>query len=848
MASSSTADRRTGRRRVIERPRLTRMLDETNARIILLTAPAGYGKTTLAQQWLAGRPNAWYRGTPASADVAALALGLAVAAAEIVPGADERLRERLRVTNHPDEETQILAELLAEDVANWPEGAWLAVDDYQFAMDSDAPESFVERFIELAPVRLLITSRNRPTWATARRILYAEIFELERNALAMDDQEAREMLEHRGENAPVLVERAAGWPAVIGLAALTEGTSPPRVDLPAKLYDYFAEEVYSQAEPAVRWGLCQLAIAPEITFELAERLFGNEAGALILDHGVRLGVLTGERPGPYVIHPLLRTFLDSKLREHETHAVKDVVSLLTGFVIERRLWDEAFAVIQRTGEGSRVVDLVEAGLDEMLEQGRLSTLERWLTFGRTQGIEAPVLDLAQAEIAFRQGAHVQALSLASHAASTLGSSHPFTARTLLRAGQSAHMSAREDLALTLHRRARDASRTVEEKVDAVHGELAAALDLELEDVDEIRRELEAIQAESPKSAMRLATIRVIMATRLGGLSEALEAAQSTLELAPMVKDPLARSAFHYVMSYSLGVAGRYRRALDLANLAIEEAERYRIDFALKHAYVSKAIAEVGLRHFSSANSLLREAETLARETSDTHVQRFSSAVRLRLMLAWRGSREPAPRVDLSPSAGVTKSMLGELIATLALFEACGGRLDQAIGLALQAEEVTVSSESAALVLWTRAVVEETRGSRSAVALASEAFATTSRLGCMDYFVCAYRGHPPLLDLLSQDVESRPRLVELLAEAQDVALAKRVGLEPLDIRTAGRSTLTKREREVHQLLVEGLSNREIAQALFISEATAKLHVRHILAKTGARNRTEAALRADVTKRR
>jgi DNA-binding CsgD family transcriptional regulator len=192
-------------------------------------------------------------------------------------------------------------------------------------------------------------------------------------------------------------------------------------------------------------------------------------------------------------------------------------------------------------------------------------------------------------------------------------------------------------------------------------------------------------------------------------------------------------------------------------------------------------------------------------------------------------------------------MLGELIATLALSEACSGRLERALSLASQAEDVTVSSETAALALWTRAVVKEIRGNRDAAALASHAFSATSRLGCMDYFVCAYRGHPRLLDLLSKDLGARPQLLELLSEAQDFALAKRVGLESQVIRAGGGGTLTKREREVHQLLVEGLSNREIAEALFISEATAKLHVRHILAKTGARNRTEAALQADAARR-
>jgi LuxR family transcriptional regulator, maltose regulon positive regulatory protein len=274
MTTSSTAERETDRRRIIERPRLTRMLDEAQAKIILLAAPAGYGKTTLAQQWLAQRPHAWYRGTPASADVAALALGIAAAAGEVVPGAEDRLRERLRATNHPEQETDVLAELLAEDLAEWPSEAWLGIDDYQFAMEAEASERFVDQLIELAPLHLLVNSRNRPTWATARRILYGEIFELERDALAMRDNEAHEVLAHRGEHAPALVERADGWPAVIGLAALTKSVTLPADDLPATLYDYFAEELYLQAEPDVRWGLCQLAIAPTITTDVAEVLFG----------------------------------------------------------------------------------------------------------------------------------------------------------------------------------------------------------------------------------------------------------------------------------------------------------------------------------------------------------------------------------------------------------------------------------------------------------------------------------------------------------------------------------------------------------------------------------------------
>jgi DNA-binding NarL/FixJ family response regulator len=138
-----------------------------------------------------------------------------------------------------------------------------------------------------------------------------------------------------------------------------------------------------------------------------------------------------------------------------------------------------------------------------------------------------------------------------------------------------------------------------------------------------------------------------------------------------------------------------------------------------------------------------------------------------------------------------------------------------------------------------ALTTDSAGTTAATEAVETALRETHATENYDAFILAYRSHPALLSIVSKlDSPSASACRHRIPDG-DRRLAERAGLKPRSTAQHSGHALTPREQEVLGLLSNGLSNREIARTLWIAESTAKVHVRNVLRKLGARSRTEAA---------
>ena len=822
--------------RHVPRPRLTRLLDDTRAQTLILDAPAGYGKTSLAVEWLRGRNDvAWFTARPDSGDVGAAVLGVALAASRLLPQAADRVRQRLSIVEEPAQAAVTFAEILAEDLADWPSGGIIAIDDYHHLAESDAAESFIDWLLALrGSLRLLVATRRRPTWASARRVLAGDVLELDKRVLSMTDEEVTAVL--GGDTQPEvrdLVAKAEGWPAVIGLAALS-----PTPDLDAApriaddLFRYFAEEVLRSMSPEERRLVLLTSVPRSLTPGLVRDLVG-ESEVSRLEELRRLGLLTEDADGELRFHPLVREFLLKQLRRDDQSQLHEIAHQLLDRARTEERWEDAFDASLMLDDARGSADVAGDAAEDLIRAGRIETLERWLAACGEAADESVGATLASATLLYHAGRFASSRSLALDAEKLSSARDVPSARAVNLAARAAFALGRSQDALEQFLRARAHAATTRDRVDALSGAVMATAELEDPRAIQFGEELDREAPADRENRVRSFTRWTAIDDRLGTLEKAERMLRAIEPVQIGGIDPLVHSAALNAKVHVLCGQALFVDALEVVHEGCDLCERFHLPWARDWIELTGVRALLGLGRVAESRSLLARLESAAERTEDTAFRFVYARSRIQLELA----EASTPQADYEPPPAiepVAAAPVAELRAFAALRAAFGGDQQAAKRLAREAATMSGAVEPVCYSGLAIALADDLEeGDLSPSAALQNAVANAIARRLVEAVLVVARRHEPLATWGA----TRPVLAEALGRARLVATASGLG-EPECIADLAARGLTPRELEVLALLAQGRTNAEIARALVVSLATAKTHVSRILGKLEVRNRAEA----------
>ena len=807
-----------------------KLLDESEARVILLLAPAGYGKTTLARQWAKTLSRSiWITFTPAHRDVAVLAESFANGIDSLSGDASSFVREYLAAQSNPQRAHRRIADVLTrrlEDVS----ANWVFVDDYHELLGSPEAEEFVSLVVDGTSARCVVASRQRPTWAGSRRVVYGELAEVGRDLLAMNDEESAQLL-GAGASRRALARQAEGWPAVLALAAAVEHAAPPSEAVPSALHRYFAEELFHRVPAGLQEHLFNLALLPK----LADARTSSESQSAIR-LGAELGFISGDDDPE--LHPLLREFLFEKLvdsvgSEERVHNAID-------HCIRVGAWDGAIDLLKRFRPDDLVEPVLTQAFKPLAFSGRLETLSSLAAgFRVAPSFPPPSIDVIEAEAAFRDANYELAAQLSRSVRSTLPADHALRSRASAIGG---HSNVQLGRFLTAEEAFNDSLEAALDDVDeteALHGLALARMLGESGELETVVSELWRRRHSSPTHLLRATTTEISRRRLEEGLATRLELEEPLLAC-DQAQDPRARTSFTYGAAFAIAQQGQYRLAATWLRRVWKDIDEFDLEFARPHALWISALVQLGLRHFGQTERLLQNLEDTAAERNDARHALNARSLRARLLLHTGKQSDAVELTAWSCPDDMYPSWEGEYLATRAIALASIGEIDLAIEAAERAAATSRMVEVRGLVAAARSIIAAKTGDHDDI---DEVLRQATRLGAWDPVLSALRSCVALADALAADPNWRDRLEWLYESSNDRGLARRAGFRTRS-RRSPEELLTPREMEVLNLIARGMKNPEIARALFISPSTTKVHVRHVLEKLGVRTRAEAVLRLEM----
>ena len=396
---------------LIERERLELALAQALAesRMVLVSAPAGFGKTSLLTRQIARLDPqtalAWIAADEDD-DLSRLA-GCAVAALEpydmpwrtspdaviaALDGAPSAKRKRLA--------DDFINTLLATDVRR----GLIVIDDAHRIQDPTV-FAFLDHVVERLPAHwgLVISTRVDPPMALARLRARGELAEFRQDELRFTQDEVQTLVDAadrtRGRDAGQLLDRTHGWPAGLGLALNSRGGSGASTE--RHLYDYFAAEVLAEMPAALRSFLLRCSVLPELDAQRCATVSGDPRAAQWLAEIERRGLFVSVRgEGEHAVlflHDLFRDCLEDLLRRDH---LEELPMLLRRAAAGEPDTLRRVAYLLRagdTGEARRVA--VETG-PALLSAGAVGALARLLEQLPAAEREAPDVEFLLGLIAW----------------------------------------------------------------------------------------------------------------------------------------------------------------------------------------------------------------------------------------------------------------------------------------------------------------------------------------------------------------------------------------------------------------------------------------------------------------